>query len=50
MNHDDYECLLKLLMTFLLICIAMGYDQLQWLYQPLSTGRIFIYYLILKEL
>jgi hypothetical protein len=40
MNHDDYECLLKLLMTFTFIFIAMDYDQLQWLYQPLLTKII----------
>lgn len=43
MNHDDNDCLLKLLMTFPFIFIAMGYDQLKWVYQLLSTGIIFVY-------
>jgi len=28
MINDDYDSLLKLLMTFLVICIAMSYDHL----------------------
>lgn len=48
MNHDDNDCLLKLLMILSVICNAISYDQLQPFYTHISTGKVIRYYQILN--
>ncbi len=50
MINDDYDSLLKLLMTFFVIYTPKRYDQSLPGYHHISTGKGYIFFLILTLL